>query len=199
MIELAWRYSPNWVFRGQYFRVNDSSSVTLDRDIEWEDVVFGADSIVGAGAEIEVTRFFFGRTTRQSNRHEFGFGAGLHWLEISAFIAGNAIKNGMDIGFSNEAVSVAGPLPNIGAWYIYSFSPKWAANVRYDWLSANVDIYHGRLVNAAAGLNYAMSENFGAGIGYQYFELDLGIDDEAWRGSAKNRFHGFALFLTGHW
>jgi hypothetical protein len=48
-------------------------------------------------------------------------------------------------------------------------------------------------------LTYAMSRHFGVGLSYNFFELDLTINDESWRGSTKNRFHGFSVFLVGYW
>jgi len=198
-VDLGWRYTEKWIFRGQYFRVSDSNSVVLDSDVEWGDAIFTAGSAVRAGTEVEVTRLFFGRTFRSSDNNEIGFGGGLHWLEIGAFVSGRALVAGMDDGFHDDAVSVEGPMPNFGAWYVHSFSPDWAANVRFDWLSASVDKYDGRILNTSAGLTYAMSRNFGVGMSYDYFELDLGINDESWRGSAKIRFHGLSLYLNGYW
>jgi len=198
-VEFGWRYSKNWILRGQYFRVNDSNSVVLDEDVEWGDTVFNRGTSVAGGVEVEVTRLFFGRTFKKTDDYEIGLGAGLHWLEIGASIAGRAFVDGVDDGFHNEAVSVEGPLPNIGAWYIHAFSPKWAANIRFDWLSVSIDKYDGRLINAAAGLTYAMSRHFGVGLSYNFFELDLTINDESWRGSTKNRFHGFSIYLSGYW
>jgi len=119
-------------------------------------------------------------------------------LEIGAFIRGNAFIDGTDAGFRDEAVSVNGPFPNIGAWYIHSLSNRWAANVRFDWLSASVDKYDGKLVNAAAGLTYAMSEHFGVGLSFNYFEIDLGINDESWRGRTRNCFHGAYVCISGY-
>lgn len=198
-VELGWRYTENWIFRGQYFRVSDSSSVVLDSDVEWGDAIFSAGSAVRAGTEVEVTRLFFGRTYRESDHNEIGFGGGLHWLEIGASISGRAIVGGMDDGFHDDAVSVEGPMPNIGAWYVHSFSPELAATIRFDWLSASVDKYDGRIINASAGVTYALSRHFGVGLSYNYFELNLGINDESWQGSTKNRFHGFAFYLSGYW
>lgn len=197
--EIGWRFSENWLLRGQYFRVDDSASVALNDDIEWGDVVFNSGTRVTAGTEVSITRIFVGRILRQADTFEIGIGGGLHLLEIGAFIRGNAFIDGMDAGFRDEAVSVNGPFPNIGAWYVHSLSAKWALNVRLDWLSASVDKYDGKIVNAAAGLTYALSEHFGVGLSYNYFELDLRVNDESWRGRTRNQFHGAYLFLSSYW
>jgi hypothetical protein len=196
--EIGWRFRENWLLRGQYFRVDDSTTVALNDDIEWGDVVYNSGTTVTAGTEVSVTRFFVGRKLNKADAFEIGIGGGLHLLEIGAFINGNAFIDGEDAGFRDEAVSVTGPLPNIGAWYTHSLSAKWGVNVRLDWLSASVDKFDGKIVNAAAGLNYAMTEHFGIGLSYNFFELDLGINDESWRGRTRNRFHGAYVYLSGY-
>ena len=142
--ELGWRFSANWMLRGQYFNVDASSAVTLAEDAQWGDFRFNEGTGIRAGSD------------------------------------------------------VSGPMSNFGAWYIHSLSPRWAANVRADWLDVSVDGYDGRIVNAAVGLNYAPSEHFGVGVNYNFFEIDFGIRESDWRGRAVNRFDGFYVFLSGY-
>ena len=196
--EIGWRFGENWLLRGQYFRVDDSTTVVVNDDIEWGDVVYNSGTTVTAGTEVSVTRFFVGRKLNKADAFDIGIGGGLHFLDIGAYIKGNAFIDGEDAGFRDEAVSVNSPFPNIGAWYIHSLSTRWAVNVRLDWLSASVDKYDGKIVNAAAGLTYAMSEHFGVGLSFNYFELDLGINDESWQGRTRNRFHGAYVYLSGY-
>jgi len=197
--EFGWRYSDNWMLRAQHFSVDGKSIAVLNEDILWHDVVFNAGTNVAAGSEMSVTRLFMGRKYRTGDRSEVGLGGGLHLLEISAFIRGRAFINGEDAGVRLESASTQGPLPNIGAWYVRSFSERAAMTVRLDWLSASVGKYNGRIVNAAAGLNYAFTEHLGLGLSYNYFELSVGIKDESWRGRAKHRFNGAHIFFSAYW
>jgi len=119
----------------------------LEEDIEWGDVVFGAGSNAAAGTSFSLTRIFFGRQLDTSRSHDFGIGAGLHWLEMGAFIEGEILINGTPTA-SRRSVSEGAPLPNIGAWYMYSISPRWALRTRLDLLSADVGDYDGLLVNS---------------------------------------------------
>ena len=197
--ELGWRFSKNWILRGQYFNVSASSSVTLAEDTQWGDFTFNEGTGIRAGSDVTVTRLFFGRTYRRQGDYELGFGAGLHMLDIGAFIRGQAFINGEDAGFRDAAVDASGPMPNIGAWYVHALSPRWAANVRMDWLDASVDGYDGKIVNAAVGLNYAMTEHFGIGVNYNFFELKFGVRESDWQGRAVSRFDGAYIFLSGYW
>ena len=197
--EFGWRFGEKWLFRGQYFAVDSVSGAVLDEDVEWGDYTFNQGTNIVGGSEMRISRLFFGRRWRAQQDEEFGIGAGLHLLEIDAFIRGQAFINGQDAGIRQEAVGTKGPLPNIGAWYMYAFNATWAFNARFDWLSAAVGKYDGKIINASAGINVAFSQHFGAGLSYNYFELDIGIDDNRWRGRANNRFNGAYVHLSAYW
>jgi hypothetical protein len=187
--ELAWRYRGRWSIVGQYFKSTDSAMAVLEEDIKWGDVVFGAGSNAAVGSQFSLTRIFFGRQLNTSKFHDVGIGAGLHWLHIGAFIEGEILINGTPEG-ARRSVSVEAPLPNIGVWYKYSMSPRWAFRTRLDLFSANIDEYDGILMNVGFGVNYQAFEYFGIGVNYNYFELDVKINKSDWRGNIETIYDG---------
>jgi hypothetical protein len=197
--EFGWRFGEKWLLRGQYFSVGGSRSATLEEDVVWGDYTFGAGTGIYGGIDVAITRLYVGRTFRKDNIQEFGIGGGMHLLDLSAFIGGTAIINNDPPVFTERRASTTGPLPNLGGWYIRSLSKKLALNVRLDWLSADIDKYDGTIINAALGLNYALAEHFGVGVSYNHFELDIGITDDNWKGSAEQRINGPFLYLTANW
>jgi hypothetical protein len=187
--ELAWRYRGRWSIVGQYFKSTDSARAVLDEDIEWGDVVFGAGSNAAVGSQFSLTRIFFGRQLNTSKFHDVGIGAGIHWLHIGAFIEGEILVNGTPEG-ARRSVSVEAPLPNIGVWYRYSISPRWAFRTRLDLFSASIDEYEGILMNVGFGVNYQALEHFGIGLNYNYVELDVKINKSEWRGNIETIYDG---------
>jgi len=198
-IEFGWRFGKKWSVLTQYFASSGATGVALEEDVEWEDVIFEQGSNVVAGQDFSLIRVFFGRDFATSERHDAGVGLGFHWLEIGAFIEGTAIITGGGASFTRESVRVAAPLPNIGAWYRYSWDPKWAIRARYDWFSANVGEYDGTMTNASIGINYQMFENFGIGLNYNDFELDVGINKSDWKGSLRTSYKGMFVYLSANW
>jgi hypothetical protein len=198
-LELMWRMGEKWTFRGQYFRVDDDNTVLLTKDTEWGEYTLNAGSNVSAGSEIQITRLFFGRRFRDQAKSEFGVGAGLHLLSLDAYIRGQAFINGVDQGVVTRGVSTDGPMPNIGAWYAYAFNTYWALRARVDWFSASIDKYDGSIVNAGASINYSLTQHFGVGLGYNLFELDVGVDDGDWQGRINTRLNGPYLYLSAYW
>ncbi|MDJ0941689.1 MAG: hypothetical protein QNJ00_18135 [Woeseiaceae bacterium] len=193
--ELAWRFGERWSFLAQYFRSSDTNVAELEEDVFFGDIVFNAGSNVVGGAELQLTRMFFGRKFDMRPRHDLGVGGGIHWLTLRNFIEGNIIINDVPT-FTRRSVSAEAPLPNIGAWYRYSISPKWAFRSRFDLFSANIDAYSGVLINASAGLNYQLFEHVGVGLSYNYFELDVRVDKSDWRGSYETIYNGAYVYLS---
>ncbi len=193
--QLSWKFGNRWSLIGQYFKSSDSRRTVLEDDVEWGDVVFGAGSFAAIGSDFSLTRIFFGRHFDTSKRHEIGIGGGIHWLHIGAFIEGEIRINGTPAS-ARRAVSVDAPLPNIGVWYDYSISPRWAFRSRFDLLSANIGDYDGVMVNVALGLNFQAFEHVGFGLNYNYFELDVGIDKSNWRGNIETTYDGIFAYVS---
>ena len=193
--EMAWRYRGRWSIVGQYFKTSDTKRAVLEEDIEWGDVVFGAGSNAAVGNSFSLTRIFFGRDLNTSRNHEFGIGGGIHWLEIGAFIEGEILVNDTSEA-ARRSVSEGAPLPNIGTWYKYSMSPRWAFRARFDLLSANIGDYAGLLVNVGLGVNYQVFDHAGIGLNYNYFELDVKINKSDWRGNIESTYEGLYVYAS---
>lgn len=194
-----WRFGEKWSFRMQGFQLDVEGGRQLNEDVTFGDYTFEQGSHVDAGLKTSVIRAFLGRTFSTGHNHEFGAGVGLHWLELDAFVSGEAFINNQSPSFRKEAVSADLPLPNIGAWYSYAPSSRWLITTRLDWFSASVGDYSGGLWNAAVGAQFQFSKHFGFGAEYGFFELDGDIEDSQWNGSAVISTTGPLLFLTASW
>ena len=194
-VELSWRFRGRWSVVGQYFKATDSTRAVLQEDVEWGNVVFGAGSTAAVGPEFSLTRIFFGRRLHTSKSHDVGIGGGIHQLDIGAFIEGTILINGTTSS-ARRSVSDDALLPNIGVWYRYSISPRWALRARFDLLDADIDDYDGRMINAALGLNFRAFEHVGFGLNYNYFKLDVGIDKSDWRGNIETVYDGIYLYSS---
>ncbi len=198
-LNFGWRFGQKWQLEAQYFAASGSRGEALEEDVEWKEFVFLAGTSVKAGQDFSLIRTFFARRFESAEKHEFGVGAGLHWLQIGAFIEGNLVTQAGGTLFRKESVSVLAPLPNIGAWYMHSLSPKLALKARLDWFSASFGEYGGQMTNASIGLNYQVFKNAGIGINYNAFILDLDVEKTNWRGNANLTYEGLYAYLSFYW
>jgi len=188
--DLRWRFGEKWSLWGQYWDANVSGARVLQQDITWRDITLEAGTNAEADVDSTVYRVFLGRAFSQGEHHEFGAGIGFHWLDLGASVGGDILVNGNEFEFVRREVDAGAPLPNIGGWYLYSPSSRWAFHARLDWLSANVGDYDGSLWNVGAGVNYQLFSNMGLGLSYNYFQIDVDVDSDDWLGSAEIEQHG---------
>lgn len=199
--QLRWKLGSErkWSLSGQYFKNKASGDAVLEEDVEWQGEVFREGSFVGAGVSLEVIRLFLGRSIVKNERNDFGIGVGLHYLSLDAYIEGEILINDEDTGFHRGDASSSAPLPNLGAWYMFSPAKNWLLRARVDWISANIGDYDGTLWNANVGVNYQLFRHIGLGLSYQYFNLNLGVDNNNWKGSADMTYSGPVIAVTGNW
>jgi hypothetical protein len=197
--DFTWHFGEKWSVAGQYWQTSDSTTAMLEEDVHWQDVVFKQGTFVGGNAGLKVARLFLGRSFSKSEVHEFGLGLGLHWLEVEAGLEGQILTSIGDSEFYRGSVSADAPLPNIGGWYTYAFSPRWAVYTRLDWLSASIGDYSGGLWNLGAGVNWAFSKHVGVTAAYNYFNLDIDVEQNDWNGSLNLSQNGPFLSLTANW
>jgi len=198
-IDFRWRFGEKWSLFGQYWDTSTSGGAVLEEDVEWEDLVFKAGTFANTGIDTKVARVFFGREFSASPNHEFGIGLGLHWMELGTFLEGEVIINDDTTEFQRAEVSADFPMPNIGAWYMYSWSPKWILQTRLDWLSASIGDYSGSLWDAQIGVNYQAFKNIGFGLYYKAYRFDFDIDRSNWHGKVKMAQQGPMLSVTATW
>lgn len=198
-INFRWRYTENWSLFGQYWAIESTGGAVLTEEIEWNDEIFQEGTFANAGTKNTIIRIFFGRSfLKNSPGQELGIGVGLHWMEFEAFIEGQVVS-GVTTEFRRESVSTPIPLPNFGAWYLYSWSPKWVALARVDWLSVSIGDYSGGLLGGMVGINYQISNTFGLGLSYNRFGIDLDADGEDLHGRIETSQYGPRISLTASW
>jgi hypothetical protein len=185
-----WNFGKKWSLWGQYFKSDQDSSAILTEDVQWEDITFKEGTNVKAGTTIKVARVFFGREFKTGPNYEFGAGLGLHWLEFGAFIEGEALIGDDTTGFHRGDVDASFPLPDIGAWYAYSFNKRWLFSARADWLSASFGDYSGSMTDVTVGIDFNLTEHIGINLAYYMFRVDVDIDTEDWHGNADLKFDG---------
>jgi hypothetical protein len=200
-VQLKWKFGSKrkWSIAGQYFSNNATGDATLEEDVEWQGVIFNEGTFVDGGVKFEVTRLFLGRSFVKKEQHDFGVGLGIHNLDLSAFIGGELIVNGMSTGYQKVDASASQILPNVGAWYGFSPAKRWLLHARVDWISANVGDYDGTLWNVNAGVGFQAWRHVGFDFSYQFFELDAKVDSVDLVGEARMTYSGPVISVTANW
>jgi len=110
-----------------------------------------------------------------------------------------ALLNDGTSGFRIGGASNNAPLPNIGAWYMYSPARRWLITSRVDFMAASIGDYDGTLWNGNIGVNYQAGKHFGIGLAYQYFSINVKVDKLDWQGKVNLKHHGPIVSVTANW
>jgi hypothetical protein len=197
--EIGWQFGEKWSVSAQYFETERSRNFVLQEEIEWDDLIFDVGVDITAGTNASVTRLFFSRKMLEEGRHDLRLGAGIHRMTIGAFIEGTATLDDQSTEFRTENVTAQAPLPNIGAWYRYSPSDRWAFSLRADWFSASIEDISGTLIDVLAGVSFRLTNNIGIGVNYQRLSINGRIESNGWRGDIDVVYDGPQLVISGYW
>jgi hypothetical protein len=199
--QLRWKFGneERWSIWGQYFSNNAKGSKTLTEDVDWDGVIFREGTNAEAGIKLSVARLFLGYSLFKNERNDFGIGAGIHNLDLSAYIKGEVIVDEESSGEQRAEVSSSQVLPNVGAWYYFSPARRWVLHARIDWIGADIGDYDGDMWNAVAGVNFQAFRHIGFDLFWQYFNLNVNVDKSDWRGGVDLRYSGPVIAVTAAW
>jgi len=191
-----WRFANKWKLVADFYNINTVLKATLDDPIRWEDYEFDAE--VEFGVQIGVLRSIVGRTLSQGLKHEFGVGIGFHVVLMDLYLEGEASLIGDNSDFKTVfhkvSTTAKAPLPNIGLWYYWTPTSRWALTADIDWLYIAFGNYKGGLWDVTGGVQFQVVEFFGVGVNYKYFAIDLEVDQGGnigdWKGGAKITHNG---------
>jgi hypothetical protein len=197
-LTFTWRFAKNWNLSADYFRITRQNDVVLKEDIQWRDVTFRKGTGVEGGFGFALYRVFVGRVIARGNHYEIGGGLGVHTINISPFIEGQAYINDQDFEIERHEVSTTLPLPNIGLWIIYAPTPKLSVSAKIDWFGIKIDNVSGSLWDITPTINYQVFRNVGISAGYKYLNFGIDIDMDRWQGGFGLQFQGPTLSIFGN-
>jgi len=182
------RLGQRWKIEAEYFSLSRGKTRAIDRTISWGDRTFTANTVVTSEFQSDTYRLSGGFAFLKDANSELGVALGIHATDISASISAS--------GVAAETGDALAPLPTIGIYGGYAFSPKWLLSGRVDYFSLSYDNFDGSLVNASAGVEYRFTRHFGIGAGYRHVEYDLSVTKSKFTGAINYKFGGPTLFAA---
>lgn len=194
-----WRITDRSQLQFLYFNKNQSNRDIAEKTIDWGDLEFQAGVSIDTELDVSLLRAFYGYSLFKTPQAEFGLGAGLHLLDLKAEMKGIASLNSVVIKnevYRSESADLLAPLPNLGIYGGYAFSPKWYVRGYADWFSANTGDYSGSLTGLGVNVEYQAFKNVGFGLGYQYLNINIKVDTHDWKGKADYTNNGPVISMT---
>ena len=172
-----------------YLELGRESSKTLLVDLPIGDEVFPAGTLIDVDTDLESWRLSYGFSLMNDAQKELGVLAGMHVTEIESRIlapeTGQRVESKVDT-----------PLPVIGVFGSVAITEKTKLDASIEIFRMEFDRYEGSLNAFYIGATHYFNDTLGAGIGYNYFAMNLDSAAEGLRGSVQLRHHGPIVFAS---
>jgi hypothetical protein len=195
-LSLGMRLGENWRMELEYYKLDRSSSKTLERDVDWGDVTYPLGVEIDSEFNTTVYRLTGGYSFHKTAASEAGVAFGFHVTDFETSIAGQGLGPG-GLAFQREARDALVPLPTLGLYGGFQVAPQVYLRGRVDYLSLEYNEYDGSLVNWMAAIDWRVHKNFGVGLGYRYVDYKLNASKSDFVGDINYKFRGPTLYLQG--
>jgi hypothetical protein len=200
--DALWRITPRNHLRFMYFDNRSDRSRAIDEDIHWGDYTFHAGADVNSQTKMTIVELAYEYAFLKEPTYEINGSLGVHYMKLSQQLSGTATftdANGVvsSAAFTSKDASVPLPLPVIGIRAAWAFAPQWVLEGQGQLFKADISGYDGHVTDLRAGVTWMFNKNFGAGLGYNRFWVNVDTTKSNFNGNVRLGYSGVQLFLTG--
>jgi hypothetical protein len=182
------RLGQRWKIEAEYFSLHRSGARAVNRTINWGNNVYAIGTVVNSEFDSDIFRLSGGYSFIKSDMHELGVVLGLHVTDFSASLSA--------AGVGTQGGDALAPLPTIGLYGAYAFTPKWLVSARLDYFSLKYDEYDGKLLNFNVGVDYRFARHWAGGLGYRHVDYEVDATKTSYTGNVQYKFKGPLLYLN---
>jgi hypothetical protein len=182
-----YRFNDKHGLQFSWYALRFTGTKVLDRDIQWGDLTFPINATVNSELKFDVYKLSYQYSVYHNDKVELGASVGLHIMHISTSI------NAGSLGDQGEAVTA--PLPVLGLFADYNFTPRFSAYYNYQWFFINYqDKAKGGLSDFLIGLEYRVFRNVALGFAYNRFGMGLEVKGDAKTLNLNTNWNGGMLY-----
>jgi hypothetical protein len=188
-----WRISRRSRVSLGYYNIRHSATHTLQRDITFDSTTYHINSTVDSYFNTAIYQFSYGYAFIVKPDYELGLSIGAHTVGGKAGIS----LNGANIGV-NESTNFGftAPLPDIGIWGGYAFSPRFAGNLDFGYLSLTVGNISGRIITYNLLFTYKLLPQLFLSLAYTGLNFKVTAEKKDVTGEFRWGYNGPTLGAT---
>lgn len=198
-LDAGWRMTDRQQLLFTWYEINRDSSKTLTHDAVWGDYTFLAGSRAKASWDSTFYQVYYRFAFVQAPKGEFGGTVGVSYLDQSAHLEGWATlrsQGSSQAYYRKVSKSLNAPIPVIGLFGLYQFTPKFRMNGDIQYLKIKISGVDGQYTDARLNFEYFPWENVGFGAGWYYDEYEVWSSNPDWRGSFTYDFNGPVVYVS---
>ena len=186
---------PRFSLTAEYFSLDRSSTVGLERDITFGDVTFPVAASVSGDFKTDIYRLAVNYSVVRRANFDAGISVGVHATDVEVAIEGEGRVGSAAARFERRSQSLLAPMPTVGVFANASLIPGLALGGRVDYFSLSIGRYDARLLNAQISATYRVHRNIGLGLGYRHVEYRVISTGDNLVGRVDYNFDGPTLFV----
>jgi len=188
-----YRFAKKHQITFQYFSLSRHGDSISEGAIRFGDQTFPADLPLSSFFNVDVYSLGYSYSLIHDNKKELAFSVGLQVQDIEIGIAGN-----LGAELIRSETEVVAPLPTFGGSFNYAISDKWVFTSLVGWFGIELDLgdeatLDGEILQINAGIVHKTFDNVGFALHYNYFRLDVDVEDPDWMGLLKYEYRGPVL------
>ena len=187
--EAIWRFGHYHRIQVGYFELGRDSRTILLQDLTIGDETFPAGATIDVKADFEIARVAYGFSLMNDAQKELGVLVGVHMADVETLVRSE--DTGQEVSSRADT-----PLPVIGIFGSVALGDRLDLGANIEIFRMEFDTYEGSLNAFNLNLTYYFTQRMGAGLGYNYFSMDLNSPEDGLRGSTQIRHHGPIVFAT---
>jgi outer membrane autotransporter protein len=182
------RLGERWKIEAEFYSLHRTGDRAINRTINWGDNVYTIGTNVHSQFDSDIYRLSGGYSFLKDNKSELGATLGLHVTQFKTALSATGVGAN-----SNDTLA---PLPTVGLYGAYAFTPQWLLSGRVDYFSLNYNDYDGKLINFSAGVDYRFTRNFGVGLAYRHVDYEVTVTKAKFNGGVEYKFTGPVFYAT---
>jgi hypothetical protein len=172
----------------------------ITKQIEWGDVTYDVGAVIDSRLRTSLFRFKWKYSFSDGGRLDAGLSAGLSTFGIEASLSGEgSVDDGMGgtvLRGTTEGATFIAPVPLIGFWVDYAFSPRWIVRTSAESIDLSIGANSGRVLETEFTAEYYVSRLVGLGFGLTGYDLEYSKDEEDQRIGVNYRVKSLAGYLS---
>ena len=187
-----WRFFERHKLRVMYFDESRSADKSITDEIVFRGQTYSVNTQVGTSFKTLVAELAYEYAFLRGEHYELAGSLGIHELTFKLQLT--AVGQNVNAQQSARA-DVTGPLPVIGAHYVWEFYPRWSLDAMFQFFALKYQQYDGNLQDYNATVYYMPWKHFGFGAGWNEFRTSVNIDNAGYDGHLAWRYGGARLFF----
>jgi hypothetical protein len=181
-LSAEWRLARKHALTFGYWATKRTSESTLERDIEWNDVVYPASVTLRTESGYDNFKLGYRYSFVNNGTVDFGASIGFSVLLFDIALEGEARVTTPEGDVSTEQrreeSDLIAPVPVVGLGVEWALRPRLFLRGGVEFFKANYQEYTGELLDGAVGLDWFPWKHVGFGAAYNYVDVKVTREGE---------------------